>query len=164
MLFFTTARLTQFSATLFQEDAVKRVLGGALPVWEIHSRKSQNARTRAADEFRHAPSGLLFSSDVSARGTCRWAGVFVWRRGLGDCGGFSWIFFFGFSICMLSCCEYHRLFLISIFLFFVAILKFRFQHLCSSFVFLFGRQPTNHSYSPTFKPLTPPLSTPIYRR
>jgi ATP-dependent RNA helicase MSS116 len=73
MLFFTTARMTQFCAAIFQEDACRVSLQAlnqnkALPVWEIHSRKSQNYRTRAADEFRHSPSGLLFSSDVSARG------------------------------------------------------------------------------------------------
>jgi ATP-dependent RNA helicase MSS116 len=35
---------------------------------EIHSRKSQAARTKTSDLFRVAKSGILFSSDVSARG------------------------------------------------------------------------------------------------
>jgi ATP-dependent RNA helicase MSS116 len=66
ILFFTTARLTQFYAAIFGEDAVTKAL--PLTVWEIHSRKSQGARNKASDQFRSADSGLLFSSDVSARG------------------------------------------------------------------------------------------------
>lgn len=83
MMFFTTARLTQFVAALFQHERVRAVLSGQkassssssskgankmLPIWEIHSRKSQSFRTRAADEFRAAEEGVLLSSDVSARG------------------------------------------------------------------------------------------------
>ncbi|KAF2036575.1 DEAD-domain-containing protein [Setomelanomma holmii] len=36
--------------------------------FEIHSKLSQAQRTRAADDFRHCNSGILFSSDVTARG------------------------------------------------------------------------------------------------
>ncbi len=39
-----------------------------LPVLEIHSRKSQPARVRAADAFRNARQAIMFTSDVSARG------------------------------------------------------------------------------------------------
>ncbi|KAL4882076.1 DEAD box ATP-dependent RNA helicase [Aspergillus karnatakaensis] len=39
-----------------------------LKSFEIHSRLSQNARTRAANEFRDAKSGILFASDVVGRG------------------------------------------------------------------------------------------------
>ena len=42
--FFVTARLTQFYSEFF--DAM------GLPVLEIHSRKSQSARTKASDAFR----------------------------------------------------------------------------------------------------------------
>ena len=35
---------------------------------EIHSRKSQSAREKASAAFRNAPEGILFTSDVSARG------------------------------------------------------------------------------------------------
>lgn len=35
--------------------------------FEIHSKLSQQQRTRAADDFRAAKAGLLFSSDVTAR-------------------------------------------------------------------------------------------------
>jgi len=62
MVFMPTAR----SAGLMHE------LFGALnlpyPVWEIHSRMSQSARTKATDQFRAAEQGVLFSSDVTARG------------------------------------------------------------------------------------------------
>ena len=35
---------------------------------EMHARLSQHERTRAADTFRHAKTGIMFSSDVTARG------------------------------------------------------------------------------------------------
>lgn len=37
-------------------------------IYEIHSRLSQSTRTRAADSFRKSKSGILLSSDVTARG------------------------------------------------------------------------------------------------
>ena len=37
-------------------------------VYEIHSKLSQQQRTRSADNFRQAKSGILLSSDVTARG------------------------------------------------------------------------------------------------
>ncbi|KAI9786556.1 MAG: hypothetical protein M1816_007880 [Peltula sp. TS41687] len=37
-------------------------------ILDIHSRLSQQQRTRASEMFRNAKSGLLFSSDVTARG------------------------------------------------------------------------------------------------
>ncbi|PRW59356.1 DEAD box RNA helicase isoform B [Chlorella sorokiniana] len=60
IVFFTTARLTQYMAALI--DAA------GLPVLEIHSRKSQSAREKASAQFRTARSAIMFSSDVSARG------------------------------------------------------------------------------------------------
>lgn len=60
IVFFTTARLTQFYAELFQASGIS--------VLEIHSRKSQSHRTKVSTKFRVAKSGILFSSDVSARG------------------------------------------------------------------------------------------------
>ena len=35
---------------------------------EIHSRKTQSARTRTSDQFRSCKQGIMFSSDVTARG------------------------------------------------------------------------------------------------
>jgi len=60
VVFFTTARLTQFYAELFN------LLGE--PVLEIHSRLSQSRRTKVSDQFREGRNMVLFSSDVSARG------------------------------------------------------------------------------------------------
>lgn len=60
MAFFVTARLTQFYSELFQ------AMGA--PVLEMHSRKSQPARTKAAAAFRASSRQVMFSSDVSARG------------------------------------------------------------------------------------------------
>lgn len=39
-----------------------------IPVLEIHSRKSQPARVKAAEAFRKARQAIMFTSDVSARG------------------------------------------------------------------------------------------------
>jgi ATP-dependent RNA helicase MSS116 len=39
-----------------------------LRAYEIHSKLSQAQRTKASDNFRFAESGILFSSDVTARG------------------------------------------------------------------------------------------------
>ena len=60
MAFFTTARITQFYCALFNAMGIS--------VLEMHSRKSQAQRTRAADQFRAAKRCIMFSSDVSARG------------------------------------------------------------------------------------------------
>ncbi|CAE6525896.1 unnamed protein product [Rhizoctonia solani] len=38
------------------------------PVYSIHSRMSQPRRTKATEDFKLAPTGVLFSSDVTARG------------------------------------------------------------------------------------------------
>ncbi|CAD7933177.1 unnamed protein product [Amoebophrya sp. A25] len=84
--FFCTARQTQFFAELGNalfaslrkqaaskgnkgkgKDAVlKKKL--STEIFEIHSRKSQATRTKTSDKFREAEEGILFSSDVSARG------------------------------------------------------------------------------------------------
>ncbi|RHY16718.1 hypothetical protein DYB25_005977 [Aphanomyces astaci] len=58
--FFPTARAAGFMAQLF--------LAAKYPILEMHSRKSQAHRTKAADVFRTQDNQILFSSDVSARG------------------------------------------------------------------------------------------------
>jgi|EP00505_MAST-04D_sp_SCG-Rhode-Island_P000616 ATP-dependent RNA helicase MSS116, mitochondrial len=60
IVFFVTARLTQLNAELFN------LLG--IPVLEIHSRKSQSARTKVSDKFRAQHNLVMFTSDVTARG------------------------------------------------------------------------------------------------
>ena len=60
MVFLPTARQTGYLATLFGSVGVE--------VLEIHSRKSQAVRTKTSDQFRAAKRGIMFSSDVTARG------------------------------------------------------------------------------------------------
>lgn len=60
MVFFVAARVTQLYSEMFNEAGMK--------VHEIHSRKSQGHRTKAADTFRSEKRGIVFSSDVLARG------------------------------------------------------------------------------------------------
>ncbi|CAM9901402.1 unnamed protein product, partial [Scytosiphon promiscuus] len=60
IVFFTTARLTQFYAELCN------LMG--FPVLEIHSRKSQGHRNKVSDQFRNGQGLVMFTSDVSARG------------------------------------------------------------------------------------------------
>jgi ATP-dependent RNA helicase MSS116 len=65
MVFLTTARLTGYMAAFFGE--LKSKLGNT-QIFEMHSRLSQSKRQKCSDEFRKADSGIMFSSDVSARG------------------------------------------------------------------------------------------------
>lgn len=61
VVFFPTSNMVAFYSALFRDN-----LG--IPVYELHSRKSQAHRTRTADKFRNHDTGILFTSDVSARG------------------------------------------------------------------------------------------------
>ncbi|EUC36747.1 hypothetical protein COCCADRAFT_87326 [Bipolaris zeicola 26-R-13] len=68
--FNSTAEVTLASSVFYKlSGGFKRnsPLSG-LRGFEIHSKLSQGQRTRAADDFRFAKSGILFSSDVTARG------------------------------------------------------------------------------------------------
>lgn len=65
VVFFNTAHTVGFYAELF---AAMPNLTHSLPLFELHSRKSQSYRTRTSDDFRAAKEGILFTSDVSARG------------------------------------------------------------------------------------------------
>lgn len=62
MVFLPTARAAGLYYDIFT------ALKTSFPVWEIHSRMSQSKRTKATDQFRASPNGVLFSSDVTARG------------------------------------------------------------------------------------------------
>jgi len=62
MVFFPTARQVCFATELLSQ------IPGLPPVLEIHSRKSQPARIKAAAAFKDARSAILLSSDVAARG------------------------------------------------------------------------------------------------
>ncbi|KAJ5774965.1 hypothetical protein N7457_009861 [Penicillium paradoxum] len=52
-----------YSSSEFRQSSL-----GAMKMLEINSRLSQQLRTRSADNFRKAREGILFSSDVTARG------------------------------------------------------------------------------------------------
>ena len=71
--FFPTAAQTAFASQLFnatfeRDGEIKDKTIKTRTVMEIHSRKSQSARNKCSDAFRAAKRGVLFSSDVSARG------------------------------------------------------------------------------------------------
>ncbi|KAG9092630.1 hypothetical protein FS749_015559 [Ceratobasidium sp. UAMH 11750] len=59
--FLPTARATALIA-----EVMENIL--SCPVYCIHSRLSQPRRTKANEDFKRAPMGVLFSSDVTARG------------------------------------------------------------------------------------------------
>ncbi|KAG8744142.1 hypothetical protein FRC10_010711 [Ceratobasidium sp. 414] len=59
--FLPTARATALIA-----EVMENVL--SCPVYCIHSRLSQPRRTKATEDFKRASTGVLFSSDVTARG------------------------------------------------------------------------------------------------
>ncbi|GAA5929584.1 hypothetical protein JCM1841_004986 [Sporobolomyces salmonicolor] len=65
MVFLPTARATGLAAALFKRVGLQ---GQGMEVYEIHSRKSQSQRNAAAEAFKVAIGGVLFSSDVTARG------------------------------------------------------------------------------------------------
>lgn len=68
--FNSTAEVNLASAVFFKlGGGFKRdsSLSG-LRAFEIHSKLTQGQRTRASDDFRNTKSGILFSSDVTARG------------------------------------------------------------------------------------------------
>ncbi|KAF9070704.1 P-loop containing nucleoside triphosphate hydrolase protein [Rhodocollybia butyracea] len=65
IVFFPTARQVAFANAVLSSSGIKKSLP---PIFELHSRKSQSARTKASDAFRKASSAILLSSDVAARG------------------------------------------------------------------------------------------------
>ena len=64
LVFFPAGRLVRFLFQFFTIGGIEDKNN----IWEIHSRMSQSSRTRASNAFRNARKGILFSSDVSARG------------------------------------------------------------------------------------------------
>lgn len=61
----TTASVVAYSSLFYRI----RYKDDHIPmIWDIHSKLSQSTRTRNATDFRNAASGILFSSDVTARG------------------------------------------------------------------------------------------------
>ena len=71
VIFFPTTKMTQLFHTLLNEVARTTLpAGGKTRFYEIHSKKSQDQRTRASNGFRSHDLGasVLVTSDVSARG------------------------------------------------------------------------------------------------
>ncbi|QRV81855.1 DEAD/DEAH box helicase [Ceratobasidium sp. AG-Ba] len=71
IVFLPTTRMTQMYAQLLRELARDALPAGrTTQVYEIHSKKDQEQRSRTSDRFRKDSTGaaILVSSDVSARG------------------------------------------------------------------------------------------------
>jgi ATP-dependent RNA helicase MSS116, mitochondrial len=62
IVFLPTARQVGFAAEVLAK------VHGLEPIHEIHSRLSQNKRTKASEAFAEVKRGVLLSSDVTARG------------------------------------------------------------------------------------------------
>lgn len=66
IVYFNTTAMVELASEL---GYLRRKSGGMkIPSFSIQSQLSQNQRTRAAEMFRNTRSGVLFSSDVTARG------------------------------------------------------------------------------------------------
>lgn len=61
IVFFPTAMLVRYFAYLFNREM-------RFPVLELHSKKSQDVRTKTSKKFRNLKKGVLLTTDVSARG------------------------------------------------------------------------------------------------
>lgn len=68
LIFFTTARQTGFVSEVAQSFFKNSSIFKNVNLFEIHSRKSQSSRNKVSDSFRKCHKGIMFSSDVSARG------------------------------------------------------------------------------------------------
>ena len=61
IIFGVTANMIALFAKVFARQT-------PLKVYELHSRLSQNVRTKTTEEFKNATSGIMFASDVIGRG------------------------------------------------------------------------------------------------
>ena len=71
VIFFPTTKMTQLFHTLLREASKTTLPAGRnTKFYELHSKRSQDQRTRASDAFRahRAGASVLVTSDVSARG------------------------------------------------------------------------------------------------
>ncbi|KAI2782006.1 DEAD-domain-containing protein [Daldinia loculata] len=67
ILFFSNTATVQFANRVFKNTPLGHRMTG-MPIFDIHSKLSQDVRTRNAEAFRRAQTGILVSSDVTARG------------------------------------------------------------------------------------------------
>jgi ATP-dependent RNA helicase MSS116 len=72
IVFFNSTAEVTLATAIFQNLRRTSQNGRAFlsrtPVTEIHSKLTQAQRTRASQDFKRVPGGMLFSSDVTARG------------------------------------------------------------------------------------------------
>ncbi|OAA47704.1 ATP-dependent RNA helicase mss116 [Metarhizium rileyi] len=66
IVYFNTTALVEMAAELGYQRRRNGLM--KIPTFSIQSQLSQNQRTKAADLFRNTRTGVLFSSDVTARG------------------------------------------------------------------------------------------------
>ncbi|KAF7521272.1 hypothetical protein G7054_g12493 [Neopestalotiopsis clavispora] len=66
MVFFSNTATVEFAYSTFSNTKLGGM--GGIPIWDIHSKLTQGQRTKHADSFRRTKTGILFSSDVTARG------------------------------------------------------------------------------------------------
>ncbi|KAI2469386.1 ATP-dependent RNA helicase mss116 [Annulohypoxylon bovei var. microspora] len=67
ILFFSNTSTVTFANRVFRSTSLSDRAGGP-GIFDIHSKLTQSQRTRNADLFRAAKTGILVSSDVTARG------------------------------------------------------------------------------------------------
>ncbi|KAK1993505.1 DEAD/DEAH box helicase [Colletotrichum falcatum] len=65
IVFLPSAAMVDLLADIDRKMRISRSRGMG---WRIHSRLTQAQRTQASDDFRKAETGILFSTDVTARG------------------------------------------------------------------------------------------------
>ncbi|KAI1105855.1 ATP-dependent RNA helicase mss116 [Jackrogersella minutella] len=69
ILFFSNTATVEFANRVFRNTSLSRNYGrDGIGIFDIHSKLTQQARTRSAEMFRNAKTGILISSDVTARG------------------------------------------------------------------------------------------------
>ncbi|KAG6821116.1 hypothetical protein H0H93_006455 [Arthromyces matolae] len=70
IIFLPTTKMTQLFSTMLRDLAPYALPAAKTSIWEIHSKKTMEQRTRASNKFREDKSGatILVTSDVSARG------------------------------------------------------------------------------------------------
>lgn len=69
IIYFSTTAMVELAMGLDESLRRSRGVGrNEYPTWSIHGKLTQGQRTRAAESFRRCRSGVLISSDVTARG------------------------------------------------------------------------------------------------
>ncbi|KAI1461382.1 ATP-dependent RNA helicase mss116 [Annulohypoxylon moriforme] len=68
IVFFSNTSTVAFANRVFRGTSMAGRGSGSIGIYDIHSKLTQHQRTRNADAFRAATTGILVSSDVTARG------------------------------------------------------------------------------------------------